>query len=95
MAYKYTQVGHLIIFALFTAILLFGIILTQAGFNSVTLVTVFFILFLLISFASLKVMINENYLRIKFGYGIFRKSFILREIISVRTVKIIGITDGE
>ncbi len=87
MTYKHTQIGYLIIFTLLTVILLFGIILTQAGFNSITLATMFFIPFLLASFASLKVMINENYLQIKFGYGIFRKRFILREIISVKTVK--------
>ena len=32
-------------------------------------------------------MIDQNYLRIKFGYGIFKKRFMLREISSVRTVK--------
>jgi hypothetical protein len=33
------------------------------------------------------VTIDKEYLRIKFGYGIFRKHFILKEIISARTVK--------
>jgi hypothetical protein len=32
-------------------------------------------------------MIDENYLKIKFGYGIFRKSFKLNEIYSAKTVK--------
>ena len=32
-------------------------------------------------------MIDENYLRIKFGYGIFRKRFELKEIASAKAVK--------
>ena len=87
MIYKHTQIGHLIIFVLLAVILLFGIILTQADFNSAILATMVFIMFLIASFASLKATIDENYLRIKFGYGIFRKRFTLREIISTRTVK--------
>ncbi len=87
MIYKHTQIGYLILFILLAEVLLFGIILTQAGFNSLILVIMFFILFILASFASLKVTIDENYLRIKFGYGIFRKRFILKEIASARTVK--------
>ena len=87
MIYKHTQTGYLIIFALLAEVLLFVIILAQADFNSIILAIMLFILFILVSFASLTVMIDENYLRIKFGYGIFRKRFILREIISVRAVK--------
>ena len=45
------------------------------------------ILFILLSFSSLTVMIDENYLKIKLGYGIFRKKFLLKEIASVKTVK--------
>ena len=30
---------------------------------------------------------SKNYLQIKFGYGIFKKRFILKEIISTRIVK--------
>ncbi|KKQ88181.1 MAG: hypothetical protein UT09_C0002G0019 [Parcubacteria group bacterium GW2011_GWF2_38_8] len=45
------------------------------------------ILFILASFATLVVSIDENYLRIKFGYGIFRKRFVVSEIISVKQVK--------
>lgn len=87
MIYKHIQIGYLIIFALLAVILLFGKILTQTGFTPIILATMVFILFLLASFISLTVMIDENYLRIKFGYGIFSKRFKLKEIISARTVK--------
>ena len=45
------------------------------------------ILFILASFATLTVSIDENYLRIKFGYGIFARMFPLKEIASVQAVK--------
>lgn len=87
MNYKHTQIGYLIIFTFLVVFLTFGIILTQAGFNFITLATMFCILFILASFMSLKVIIDEKYLRIKFGYGIFRKRFMLGGIISARIVK--------
>jgi hypothetical protein len=87
MIYKHTQIGYLIIFTLLAVILLFGGILTRADFNSVIFATMIFVLFVLASFVSLNVMIDENYLRIKFGYGIFKKRFLLSEIISAKMVK--------
>ncbi len=87
MIYEHTQIGDLIIFVLLVEVLLFGFILIQASFDLILLAVMFLILFILTSFISLKVRIDENYLRIKFGYGIFKKRFILREIISARAVK--------
>jgi hypothetical protein len=45
------------------------------------------ILFILASFVTLTASIDENYLRIKFGYGIFQKKFSLKEISSAKSVK--------
>jgi hypothetical protein len=45
------------------------------------------ILFILASFISLNVTIDESNLRIKFGYGIFKKHFPLHDIASARAVK--------
>ncbi len=44
-------------------------------------------LLILASFTTLSVSIDENYLRIKFGYGIFRKKFAVSEIASATRVK--------
>jgi len=87
MIYKHTQIGHLIIFALFATTLYFGIIFIYADLDCRVLATMIPILVLIASFATLNVTIDKNYLRIKFGYGIFRKRFILKEIISARVVK--------
>ena len=42
------------------------------------------VVIIVLSFTTLNVTIDENYLRIKFGYGIFRKKFPLDEIISAK-----------
>ena len=87
MTYKHTQTGYLIIFVLVIVTLYFGFIFTKTGFNLIILAVMFFILFLLASFMTLNVIIDKNYLKIKFGYGIFKRQFILKEITSVKTVK--------
>lgn len=87
MNYKHTQIGYLILFTLLVIALYFGFIVTQAEFHLVILFVMLLIIFLLGSFSSLNVIINEKDLRIKFGYGIFKKSFILQEIVSARAVK--------
>jgi multisubunit Na+/H+ antiporter MnhC subunit len=43
--------------------------------------------FILASFATLTVSIDENYVRIKFGYGLFQKKIFLNKIDSVGIVK--------
>lgn len=87
MIYKHTQIGYLMIFVFFLLVLYFGFIFTRTGFDSIVIAVMFSIMFLIASFATLSVMIDQKYLRIKFGYGIFRKKFTLEEIISARSVK--------
>lgn len=87
MNYKHTQTGSFIIFVSVALVLLFGFILSTTDFEPIVFGIMLFIVLILISFTTLKVTIDENYLRIKFGYGIFWKRFPLNEIISVRTVK--------
>ncbi len=86
MTYKHTQTGHLMIITLLAVILLFGTILTQSPPELPIISIMFVVILILLSFTSLNVMIDEEYLRIKFGYGIFKKRFMLKEITSVRTV---------
>ena len=45
------------------------------------------ILFILASFSTLTVLIDEQFLKIRFGWGIFRKKFPLTDIATVRKVK--------
>jgi len=87
MIYEHTQIGYLIIFVLLIIVIYFGVFLAYNNSNFMIAVIMFIILAVLASFATLKVTINENYLRIKFGYGIFMKRFKLEEIISAKAVK--------
>lgn len=45
------------------------------------------ILFVLASFTTLTVSLDENFLRIKFGYGLFARKFALNQIASAQVVK--------
>lgn len=67
--------------------LLFGFILYKAEFEPSIIVIMVIILALITSFASLTVSIDEKFLRIKFGYGIFKISFNLDEISSAKIVR--------
>jgi len=87
MTYNHTQIGRLMIFVLFAVAILFGGILIKNGFDPAFFAFILFILFLLASFASLNVIINKEYLQIKFGYGIYKKRFLLKNITSAKAVK--------
>jgi len=87
MTYQHTQTGRLMIFVSLAVVLLFGNILLNTKINTFIFVEMFVILGILVSFCSLNVMIDEKYLRIKFGYGIFKKRFAIKEIISAKIVK--------
>ena len=46
-----------------------------------------FVIFILASLGTLTVSVDERYVAIKFGYGIFRKKFLVEDITSVKIVK--------
>lgn len=58
-----------------------------SGPNLVITVAMVLALFILSSFISLQIIIGEKYLRIKFGYGLYQKKFLLDDIVSAKTVK--------
>ena len=88
MPYKHTQIGYLMIGVIVALVLYFGGILMWVEGDEPALIPVLSIVLLLIaSFATLTVWIDGSDLRIKFGYGIFSKSFPLREIVSAKAVK--------
>jgi hypothetical protein len=95
-SYKHTQIGYLMLFVTLAILVLFVRVYITAlvepisvdsGPNAAVTTVMVLIVFILASFATLVVSIDEKYLRIKFGYGIFKKKFLLEEITSVRTVK--------
>ena len=95
-SYKHTQIGYLMIVITLIVLVLFAWAQITAraeppsvnsGTNFLITAIMALILFTLASFATLTTSIDEKYLRIKFGYGIFRKNFPLNEIVSAKQVK--------
>ncbi|MDI3496561.1 MAG: hypothetical protein PWQ35_582 [Patescibacteria group bacterium] len=94
--YKHTQISYLMIVIVLLVFILFARahvmslaepVSADSGTNfAVTTIMVLILLFLT-SFTTLTVFIDEAFLRIKFGYGIFTKMFPLNQIISVQPVK--------
>ncbi len=96
MNYKHTQIGYLMIVVTLAVLMLFtrANIMASAeppsadsGTNLLVTTIMVLILLILTSFTSLQVIIDEKYLRIKFGYGIFQKKFSLNDITFAKTVK--------
>ena len=95
-SYKHTQIGYLMLVVTLSVLVLFAWVYITAsaeppsvdsGPNFVVSAIMVLILFILASFATLTASIDENYLRIKFGYGIFAKKFALNQMDSVQAVK--------
>jgi len=96
MNYKHTQIGYLMLVVTLAVLVLFAWAHITAsdeppsadsGINLLVTATMALILFILASFGSLQVIIDRKYVRIKFGYGIYRKKFSLTDILSAKTVK--------
>lgn len=95
-SYKHTQIGYLMIVITLVVLVLFvwAQITSRAeppsydsGANFAVTAIMVLILFVLVSFSTLTVIIEEQFLKIRFGWGIFRKKFPLTEIVGVRKVK--------
>jgi len=96
ISYKHTQIGYVMLVVTLAVLVFFAWIQitvrlepssVDSGSNVLVTTMMIVILCILASFTTLTVSIDENYLRIKFGYGIFRKKFPLNEIVSFRQVK--------
>ena len=94
--YKHTQIGYLMLVVTLAVLVLFAWayitalaepISADSGPNFAVTAIMALILFILASFATLTASIDENCLRIKFGYGIFARTFPLNQIVSVQSVK--------
>lgn len=96
MHYKHTQIGYLML-AVTLAMLVFFIWMhnmasaelpsVDSGSNLFLTTIMAFILFILTSFGFLEVSLDKKYLQIKFGYILYRKKFLLTDILSAQTVR--------
>ncbi|PIR05241.1 MAG: hypothetical protein COV57_00145 [Candidatus Liptonbacteria bacterium CG11_big_fil_rev_8_21_14_0_20_35_14] len=94
--YKHTQIGYLMLIITLAVLAFFAWAQITAraeppsvdsGTNFAVTAIMTLVIFILASFISLQVIIDEKYLRLKFGYGIFKKKFLLNDIVSVKIVK--------
>lgn len=95
-SYKHTQVGYLMIVISLAVLALFAWVYSMAlaevpsvdsGPNLLVSTVMVLILLILVSFITLTVAIDERFVRIRFGYGIFSKKFLLDDIVSAKAVK--------
>ena len=96
VTYKHTQISYLMLVITLAVLVFFAWVYITAsaeppsvdsGSNFAVTAIMALILFILASFVALTTSVDENYFRIKFGYGIFAKTFPLNQITSVRAVK--------
>ena len=87
MIYKHTQVGYLMIYVLIAVALLFGFVSIQDDVAMFAKIFMVLVVAILASFTTLTVEIDNQFLRFKFGFGLFRKKFALDQIESVKAVK--------
>ena len=95
-SYKHTQIGYLMIFVTVIVAVYFGWVYIQtsseipeidSSTNLLITIIMALIIFVLASFTTLTTFVDEKYFQIKFGYGIFKKKFLLDQITSVKAVK--------
>lgn len=87
MHYKHTQIGKLMITIMIIMGCYFVYLFTQFGLDLVFGLVSALVVFLLASFSSLTAEVNNKNVRIKFGYGLYRKKFLLDQIESAKTVR--------
>jgi hypothetical protein len=85
--YHHTQIGYLTIIVLGIFCLFMALLMALHGFNWIGFAVLVFIAICLILFATLTVDINDDRLEIRFGTGVIRKKFALKEIESCQVVK--------
>lgn len=94
--YKHTQIGYLMIVVTLAVLALFAWaqitaraepVSADSGTNFAITAIMALTLFILASFSTLTASIDEKFLRIKFGIGIFARKFPLDQIATVRSVK--------
>lgn len=96
ITYKHTQISYFMIIVALAVLVFFAYLQVMAraeppsvnsGTNFAMTAIMALILFVLASFTTLTVSIDETSLRLKFGWGIFKKKFALADIVSTKLVK--------
>ncbi len=84
--YKHTQIGYVVIIAVGGALFLLGSLLAVYGFYLTTVIVLILLVICLALFATLTVKMDEGTLEVRFGPGVIRKRFPLKDIESCQVV---------
>lgn len=85
--YQHTQIGYFVIVGLAIACLFCLLFMVFISFNWITFATLVFFSICLALFATLTVDIGNDTVEIRFGIGLIRKKFALKDIDSCQVVK--------
>lgn len=94
--YKHTQVSWFIIIITLVVLAFFGWVQVtsrlepasaDSGANFLVSAVMALVLFVLASFSSLTVSVDEQSIKIRFGWGIFWKTFLLAQVATVKQVQ--------
>jgi len=85
--YHHTQTGYFTIIAVIIGMILVTYLMTISGFNWVAFAVLIVLAICLVLFPTLTVLIYPDLLEIRFGSGIIRKRFILKDIEFCEVVK--------
>lgn len=85
--YTHTQIGYLLIIVFSVALILIGTLVFRTNFTLGLIFVFAFMVLCLAAFATLTVEVNDQALNLKFGIGLIRKRFLLKEVEAYRAVK--------
>lgn len=85
--YRHTQRGYMMLFLALFASFLSSFDLAETDTKIPFLLALVITIIIVLSFSSLTVSVDDEFLRIKFGYGIYKKKFLLSDIKSVTKVR--------
>lgn len=78
--YKHTQIGYFLVTVYSIVVLFLGYLNIMANFHPLTLIGLIIVLAILGTFARLTVTVDDQMIKIQFGFRIIRKAFPLKEI---------------
>lgn len=85
--YIHTQIGYFLIIVLSVTIILVSTLVFRTNFNPGAIFIFAFMILCLAVFATLTVEVDDQAIHLKFGIGVIRKRFLLKDVETSRAVK--------
>ena len=85
--YKHTQIGYFLIIVFSVTLILVGTLVFRTNFTPGLLVVFAFMVFCMATFSRLTVEVDDQAIDLRFGMGVIRKRFLLKDVKAHRAVK--------